>query len=115
MSYVRACSVEDVPLNGLKRVKVNDQSVVVYHLADGFFATQSSCSHTLGPLGRGKVVDGARVRCPLHHAEFDIKTGGVTQWACFPPGVQLLNFLRGPKPIKTYPTRVENGAVLVDA
>ena len=81
---------------------------------DGFHATAASCSHVFGPLARGKILDGQRVQCPLHRAEFDIKTGEAVKWACFPPGVQLMNLFRPKKPIKTYATRVDGDAVLVD-
>lgn len=114
MAYARACAVTEVPEGAMKRVRVNGHSVLVYHLEDGFFATQSACTHTFGPLQRGKIVDGCRIRCPLHRAEFDIKTGEATQWANFPPGVQLLNVFRGKKPLATYPTRVDGGDVMVD-
>ena len=72
MAYVRACSVNDVPAGGMARFKVNGEAVVVYNLADGFHATAASCSHVFGPLARGKIIDGQRVQCPLHRAEFDI-------------------------------------------
>lgn len=114
MAFARACAVNEIPQGGMKRVRLNGRSVLVYHLQDGFYATQTNCTHTLGPLHRGKIVDGGRIRCPLHRAEFDIRTGAVEQWACFPPGVQLLNFLRGSKALTTYPTRVEGTDVLVD-
>ncbi len=114
MAYLRACAASEIPAGGMKRVKLDGKNVVVYHLNDGFYATQASCPHTFGPLHRGKLVDGSRVRCPLPHAEFDIRTGEATCWAVFPPGVQLLNFLRKRKPLATYPVKVEGGEVLVE-
>jgi nitrite reductase/ring-hydroxylating ferredoxin subunit len=114
MAYMRACATSDLPTGEMKRVRIGDKNVLVYHLADGFYATQASCPHTFGPLHRGKIVDGSRVRCPLHRAEFDIHTGEAKCWAVFPPGVQLFNFLRKRKPLTTYPVKVENGEVLVD-
>jgi 3-phenylpropionate/trans-cinnamate dioxygenase ferredoxin subunit len=38
----------------------------------------------------------------LHRARFDIRTGEVIDWANFPPGIQLLNVVRGEKALKTY-------------
>ena len=86
----------------------------VYHLEDGFCATQASCTHVFAPLGRGKIVDGCRIRCPLHHAEFEIRTGEVHTWANFPPGIQLLNVVRSEKALKTYRAVVEDGEVVVE-
>ncbi len=61
-----------------------------------------------------KIVDGCRIRCPFHRAEFDIRTGDVHTWANFPPGIQLLNAVRGEKALKTYRTVVEDGDVMVE-
>lgn len=108
------CKESDLPVGELKPFKAGDTSVVVYHLEDGFYATQSHCTHVFAPLGRGKIVDGRRVRCPLHRAEFDIRTGEVHEWANFPPGIQLLNVVRSEKALKTYDTVVEDGNVVVE-
>jgi 3-phenylpropionate/trans-cinnamate dioxygenase ferredoxin component len=86
---------------------------VLYHLEDGFFATQASCTHVFAPLAKGRIVDGCQVRCPFHRARFDIRTGRVVEWANFPPGVQLLNVLRSEKALKTYKVSVIKGDVRV--
>lgn len=108
------CKVSELPVGEMKPFKVGDTNILLYHLEGGFHATQTSCTHTFAPLGRGKIVDGCRVRCPLHRAEFDIRTGEVHKWANFPPGIQLLNVVRGEKALKTYPVVVEAGEVAVD-
>ena len=107
------CNEDDLPVGGMKSVRVADTGIVVYRLEDGFYATQASCTHMFAPLSRGKVVEGCQVRCPLHRARFDIRTGEVVEWANFPPGVQLLNALRREKALKTYPVSVVKGEVRV--
>ena len=107
------CHEDDLPVGGMKAVRLGDKGVVVYRLEDGFYATQASCTHMFAPLSRGKVVEGCQVRCPLHRARFDIRTGEVVEWANFPPGVQLLNALRREKALKTYPVSVVKGEVRV--
>ena len=108
----RVCSESDIALNDVKAVKVNGESILVFRLEDGFYATQSRCTHLFKSMEKGKVIDG-NIRCPLHRAEFCIKTGEVVKWANFPPGVQLLNALRGEKSLATYDVTVENGDVFV--
>ena len=108
------CKESELPVGELKAFKAGDTNVLVYHLEDGFHATQSHCTHVFAPLTRGKIVDGCRIRCPLHRAEFDIRTGDVDKWANFPPGIQLLNAVRGEKALKTYSVVVEDGNVVVE-
>jgi 3-phenylpropionate/trans-cinnamate dioxygenase ferredoxin component len=107
------CKVDELPVGKMRSFTVAGQSIVLYHLEDGFFATQSKCTHTFGPLARGKILDGCKVQCPLHRARFDIRTGAVVDWANFPPGIQLFNAVRGEKALKTYPVSVKDGAVRV--
>jgi nitrite reductase/ring-hydroxylating ferredoxin subunit len=69
------CRVEEVPIGMMKAFTAGDQKIVLYHLEDGFHATQSSCTHMFAPLARGRIVDGCKVQCPLHRARFDIPAG----------------------------------------
>ena len=107
------CKEDDLSVGGMKAVRIDGQGVLVYRLEDGFYATQSSCTHMFAPLSRGRIVDGCKVRCPLHRARFDIRTGEVVDWANFPPGVQLLNAVRGEKALRTYPVTVVKGEVRI--
>jgi 3-phenylpropionate/trans-cinnamate dioxygenase ferredoxin subunit len=96
------CAASDIPLNCSKPVEYQGESRLIFHLPEGFFATQSHCTHLFAPLKRGKVVDSCQVECPFHKARFDIKTGEVINWAKFPPGIQLLNPLRKEKALRTF-------------
>ena len=49
-----------------------------------------------------------------HRARFDVRTGAVVQWANFPPGIQMLNAVRGEQSLQTYPVRVADGQVMID-
>lgn len=114
MSKQLVCAESDVPPGSVKGFKVGDTKVLVYHLEDGYYATQSSCTHLFAPLGRGKIVEDCQIQCPFHKARFDIKTGEVVKWANFPPGVQLLNVVRGEKALKTFPVSVEDGNLHIE-
>jgi 3-phenylpropionate/trans-cinnamate dioxygenase ferredoxin subunit len=65
-------------------------------------------------LGKGKILKDQCVQCPLHRAKFDIRTGAVTEWANFPPGVQILNVVRGEKALETWPVTEEGGQLYVE-
>jgi 3-phenylpropionate/trans-cinnamate dioxygenase ferredoxin subunit len=113
MAWHTVASAAEIPVGKLKAVSVNGEKLLVYHLQDGFYATQSKCTHLFASLEKGKILDDCRIQCPFHRARFDIRTGEVVDWANFPPGVQLLNVVRGEKALKTFATRVEGDAVQV--
>lgn len=62
--------VEGKPLLG----HANGEAVMLVKRGERIFATGATCSHYGGPLAEGLVVDGT-VRCPWHHACFDLETG----------------------------------------
>ena len=114
MAKQLVCSTNDVPAGKMKTFQVAGETILIFHLADGFYATQQRCTHTLAPLSRGSILDDGVVQCPLHRARFDIRTGEVVRWANFPPGIQFLNVARGEKALKTYTMTVEDEQVFVE-
>jgi NADPH-dependent 2,4-dienoyl-CoA reductase/sulfur reductase-like enzyme/nitrite reductase/ring-hydroxylating ferredoxin subunit len=62
--------VENAPLLG----HAHGASVVLVRTSSGIYAMGAVCSHYSGPLAEGLVV-GETLRCPWHHACFDVRTG----------------------------------------
>ena len=114
MSMHSVCRSDDLGIGQMKAFAVGSQRIVLFHLTNGFFATQANCRHMFAPLVRGKIITDCNVQCPFHRARFDIRTGQVVEWANFPPGIQLLNVVRGQKVLRTFEVIVEGGDVQVD-
>jgi NADPH-dependent 2,4-dienoyl-CoA reductase/sulfur reductase-like enzyme/nitrite reductase/ring-hydroxylating ferredoxin subunit len=66
---------EGVPVKG----NAGDDAVIVVRRGATVYAVGANCTHYSGELADGIVV-GTTVRCPLHHACFDLATGEA-RWA----------------------------------
>lgn len=58
---------------------VGEDDVILARIGNEFFAVGAYCTHYHGPLAEGLVAEGM-VRCPWHHAGFDLRTGEAV-WA----------------------------------
>lgn len=96
--YFDAVEIERLPPGTGRTVEHGGHRYAVFNVGGEYYAIDDGCPHREGPLGFG-YLDGCRVHCPLHGWAYDVTTGaGVT---------------RPDRPVKAYPTRVENGRVWI--
>lgn len=114
MGYEFICPEGSIAQGEKKAFKIGDHNVLLIQTENGLFATQAKCPHLGAPLEKGIMLDEDTLQCKYHRAEFNIKTGKAEQWACFPPGIQALNFFRGEKNLSTYELKTEDGKVLIN-
>ena len=80
----KGLSLADLPDGGKLVGHVGDEQVLVTRQGSDAFAVGAHCTHYHGPLVDGLIVDGA-VRCPWHHACFDLRTGEAVRAPAFSP------------------------------
>ena len=67
-------SVAELAPGTMKWVAVDRERVLLANVGGTFYALQDSCGHRQAVLSGGTLT-GHVVECPLHFAEFDVRTG----------------------------------------
>src|ERR1019366_3133786 len=71
MDLKSGIAIEDIADGGMLAGEVGDEKVVLVRHGQEVFAVGAECTHYHGPLAEG-IVAGESIRCPLHHACFDL-------------------------------------------
>jgi anthranilate 1,2-dioxygenase ferredoxin subunit len=100
MTWVDAADA-DHPDETVVPVEVGGTLLALARVEGEWHAVEAWCTHAECPLTDG-WVEGHALRCPCHGSLFDVRDGAV---------------LEGPaeEPLRTFPTRVVDGRVEVDA
>jgi len=97
--FIAVAQVSEIPAGAMKCVAVDRNRVLLANVEGCFYAVSDVCGHRNAPLSRGRL-NGHIIECPLHFAEFDVRTG---------------KLIDGPvsADLPVYETRVEGGTVFV--
>jgi len=68
----------------MRSFEILGRSILIANVGGRFYAMDGICSHGMGVLDRG-VLNGHVVKCPIHGAEFDLRTGKVINGPWKPP------------------------------
>ena len=72
--FEKGCEIEKVADGEMLLGHAFGEPVLLARRGDELFAIGATCTHYGGPLAKGLMVD-CTVRCPWHHARFDLRTG----------------------------------------
>lgn len=102
----RGVALADIPDEGLLAGAVGDQPVMLARFVDDagrvqITALDATCTHAGAPLPNG-IRTGDLVRCPFHHACFDLRSGE----ALLPPAYE---------PLRRWHVRIADGVAHVSA
>ncbi len=99
-------SLTQLPAGHMHQVTVGDYDILLANVDGQVYAIENKCSHYGAPLTKGAMCE-HRVRCPWHHACFDLRTGeqiegpGMDGVAKFEVTVEGDDILVGGTPIRT--------------
>ncbi|MBI5299882.1 MAG: bifunctional 3-phenylpropionate/cinnamic acid dioxygenase ferredoxin subunit [Deltaproteobacteria bacterium] len=66
--------VNEISPGTAKQVEVGEDTIAIFNVNGKFYAIADTCTHAHASLSEGEVEDHT-VTCPLHGAQFDIRTG----------------------------------------
>ena len=97
--FVAVAQVSDLAPGEMKFVAIERERIVIANVDGSFYALRDVCGHRNAPLSRGRL-DGHIIECPLHFAQFDMRTG---------------KLIDGPvsADVPAYEVRVEGDTILV--
>jgi len=90
----------ELPTGARKVVETDAGALLVFNLADQYYAIEDRCSHDGTEIGSGKCEED-EIICPRHGARFCIRTGE----SLTPPAYEDL---------EVFPVRIHEGIVQVD-
>lgn len=97
--FVSVARTGDVPEGGALRVEVKGRRIALFNVEGKIYAIDDVCSHAEASLSEGEL-DGYRVVCPMHGAQFDVRTGR----ALTLPAI---------RPVESFQVRVEGDEIQV--
>ena len=102
--YTKLTTTSQIPAGKIKEFKIGEKVIALAHTLVGgenkYFAFDGLCTHASCPLAGG-YLDGYKLTCYCHGAQFDIATGKVLA----PPA---------PMPLKVYKLKIEKEEIFIE-
>jgi nitrite reductase (NADH) small subunit len=98
--WIGITDCDSIPPREGRRATIGGREIAIFNLGGRFLALDNRCPHRGGPLADG-IMAGDSVVCPLHAWRVSLDTGAIER----PTAAAAC--------VRTYPTRVEAGIVLV--
>ena len=98
MAFARTAKTNEITPGTIREFQVEGKAIALANVGGKYYAISNTCLHRGGPLGQG-FLEGSTVTCPWHNWTYDVSTGA--------------NVVNHDLKVPCYPTRVEDGQVLV--
>ena len=115
MTWEPSIDLNTLKQNNRQTTVIHGKKILLIWHEEQIHAIDAQCPHLKMPLAKGQITEQCEIVCPFHKSTFNLKTGTPTCWASWPPVLgPLLGKLSKPKGLKIYPTRVEDGNILIE-
>jgi NAD(P)H-dependent nitrite reductase small subunit len=101
MAWKRVTTRDKVSPHAPFAFSVGERKLALFQVGGDYYALDNICPHAYALLSEG-FIDGDKVECPLHGSIFEIRSG-----RCLAPPADT--------DLKSYPVRLEDDHILVDA
>ena len=105
---ITVAKISDIAPGGLIAVEVQGKRILLGNQQGQIYAVENRCGHIGAPMQNG-TLDGYILTCPLHFAQFDIRTG---EALCAPmlrntPNLETHN-------LNTFPIKIVRDSIQVE-
>lgn len=97
--FHKLAKADEVTPGEVKQYQVEGRPVALCNVDGELYAFEDICTHAFAHLSEGGL-EGGQIKCPLHGAKFDVKTGAAKS-------------LPAVKPVPKHEVKVEDGNVYV--
>ena len=97
--FHKIAAADEVAPGEVKQYRVEGRFVALCNVEGELYAFEDVCTHAFAHLSEGGL-EGGQIKCPLHGAKFDVKTGAAKG-------------LPAVKPVPTHEVKVEDANVYV--
>lgn len=98
---IKVATTSDIPPGSMKSFNVAGKSIMICNVGDKYFALDDTCTHEHCSLGTEGFLDGEKIICGCHGAQFNGETGKVLS----PPATTDL---------KTYKTTTSGSDIFIE-
>jgi len=114
---IKAARLEEIAPGGMKAVTIEGREIVLCNCGGTFYAVERACGHAGARLERGALT-GWILTCPLHYAQFDVRSGEALSGPVPKPPESAHAAPADPalktKDLKTWPVKAEGGEIYLD-
>ncbi len=113
-TWMEAGKTGDLAEGTMKGGSIRGRELLLARVGGQYYACDNRCSHMGGVLSKGRL-EGTVVTCPRHGSQFDVTSGKVVRWLGEGGLLNaLFKRLKSPRPIGSYPTRIEGDRIMVE-